>query len=321
MLGKIGIVGGGNIGGVLLQELVRRRLARTVSLMDVAEPELAAGKALDVAEGAPILGADATVEGSRDYGVLAGADLVLNTAGVPRKPKPDGSLPSRDELLRTNLTITDQVAAGIQANCPEALVISIANPLDAIVYRLHQKLSPPKHRLLGMAGVLDSARYRRFVADAAGVSVENVEAMVLGGHGDDMVPIRSACRIAGMPVDAFLTGDTLEKIELRTRKAGGEVVKLLGSGSAFVSPAWAALEMVEAIVGDTKKILPCCVLLEGEYGVNGLFVGVPVVLGRNGVEKVIEMSLTDGERAALEKSVAAVTKVVEEVRAVAAGAS
>lgn len=315
MLRKIGIIGGGNIGGVLLQELARRGLAREVALMDVAGPDLAAGKALDVAEGAPILDSDVTLTGGKGYDVLAGADLVVNTAGVPRKPKADGSLPSREELLATNLKITDLVAGGIATHCPEAIVVSIANPLDAIVYRLHQKLSPPRAKLLGMAGVLDSARYRRFVADAAGVSVSNVEAMVLGGHGDDMVPIRSACRIAGMPVTAFVDDATLDAIEERTRKAGGEVVKLLGTGSAFVSPAWAALEMIDAIVHDRKKILPCCVRLEGEYGVDGLFIGVPCLVGRGGVERIIEMSLTGGEKASLETSVTAVRKVVDEVNA------
>ena len=317
MLGKIGVIGGGNIGGVLCQELVRRRLARTVALMDVAEPALAEGKCLDIAEGTPMAGASVKLVGGKGYDVLAGSDLVINTAGVPRKPKPDGSLPSREELLAINLTITDLVAGGIKAHCPNAIVISIANPLDAIVYRLHQQLDPRKGRLMGMAGALDSARYRFFVADAIGVSVENVQAMVLGGHGDDMVPIRSACRVAGLPVQAFLDDATLAKIEDRTRKAGGEVVKLLGTGSAFVSPAWGAIEMTEAIVRDEKKIIPCCVHLQGEYGVEGTFVGVPVVLGAAGVERIIEIDLTDDERAALDKSVAAVRKTCAEVDSLA----
>lgn len=316
MLSKIGVVGGGNIGGVLIQELARRRLSRTVALMDVVGPDFAKGKCLDIAEGAPVLGADTILEGAKDYSVLDGAEIVINTAGVPRKPKPDGSLPTREELLATNLKITDQVAAGIKEHASDAIVISIANPLDAIVYRLHQKLGIAKTRLMGMAGVLDSARYRRFVADEAGVSVDNVEAMVLGGHGDTMVPIRSACRIAGMPVTDFIGDERLSAIEDRTRKAGGEVVKLLGTGSAFVSPAWSALEMVEAIVYDRKKILPCCVLLEGEYGATGLFVGVPVVLGKDGVERIIEMTLTGEEKSELDTSVEAVRKVVDEVNAV-----
>ncbi len=234
MLNKIGLIGGGNIGGVLAQELFRRNLAKSVGMMDVKGPDLAKGKCLDIAEGTPIIGSDVTYAAGKDYDVLEGSDLVINTAGVPRTKRPDGTIPTREELLATNLQITDQVAGGIQRYCPNAVVLSIANPLDAIVYRLYQKLNPPKHKLIGMAGVLDSARYRYFVAQAAGVSVENVEALVLGGHGDDMVPIRSCCRIAGMPASKFLDEKTLTDIETRTRKAGGEVISLIGVGSAFV---------------------------------------------------------------------------------------
>ncbi|HPK72197.1 MAG TPA: malate dehydrogenase, partial [Vicinamibacterales bacterium] len=311
-LNKIALVGGGNIGGVLAQELFQRKLAATVAMVDVKGPDVAKGKCLDIAEGTPIIGSDVKYIAGKDYGVIEGADLVINTAGVPRTVRPDGTYPSREELLATNLQITDAVAGAIRQYCPDAIVVSIANPLDAIVFRLHQKLSPPKHRLMGMAGALDSARYRYFVAQAAGVSVENVEAMVLGGHGDDMVPVRSCCRIAGMPVEKFLDEPTLAGIEARTRKAGGEIVGLIGV-SAFWSPAIAALEMVEAIVLDKRKIIASCVLLEGEYGVNGLFVGVPVVLGRNGVERVIEVDLTEAERAAFAKSIAAVKKTTDEV--------
>jgi malate dehydrogenase len=317
MLNKIGLIGGGNIGGVLAQEIFRRQLAKTVALVDVKGPDLAKGKCLDIAEGTPIIGVDTTFVAGKEYDVIAGADLVINTAGVPRTKRPDGTIPTREELLATNLQITDQVAEAIRRFCPEAIILSIANPLDAIVYRLYQKLSPPKHKLFGMAGGLDSARYRYFVAQAAGVSVENVEAMVLGGHGDDMVPVRSCCRIAGIPVEHFLDDATLAAIESRTRKAGGEVIGLLGSGSAFVSPAWAALEMVEAVVYDKKKVIPTCALLEGEYGVKGLFVGVPVVLGKTGVEKIIVLDLNAADKAAFEKSVAAVQKTANEVIAAA----
>ncbi len=317
MLEKIGVVGGGMIGGVLVQEIGRRRLSRAIGLVDIMPPDLAKGKCLDIAEGSPVVGFDARFEASKTYEVLAGAELVINTAGVPRKPKPDGTLPSREELLATNLKITDQVAEGIRTHAPGAIVISIANPLDAIVYRLHQLLRLPKGRLMGMAGVLDSARYRYFVAEAAGVSVENVTAVVLGGHGDDMVPIRSATRVAGLPVEQFVDGPTLDAIEKRTRGAGGEVVKLLGSGSAFVSPAWSALEMAEAIIFDKKKILAASALLEGEYGVTGLFIGVPAVLGRHGVEKVLEIPLTADEKAQLERSVGVVRKTCEEVNQIA----
>lgn len=315
MLDKIGVIGGGMIGGVLVQEIPRRRLARQVALVDIMPPDMAKGKCLDIIEGSPVVGFDAAMDGSKTYEVLEGAQLVINTAGVPRKPKPDGSLPTREELLQTNLKITDQVAAGIKEHCPNAIVISIANPLDAIVYRLEKQLAMAPARLFGMAGVLDSARYRYFVAEAAGVSVENVEALVLGGHGDTMVPVRSACRIAGLPVDLMVDGDELDAIEQRTRKAGGEVVKLLGSGSAFVSPAWSALEMAEAVIFDKKKILPVSALLRGEYGVDGLFVGVPAILGREGVEKVLEIPLTDDERKALDHSIEAVKKTAAEVDA------
>ncbi len=313
MFNKIGVIGGGNIGGVLVQELVKRRLARNIALVDVAGPDFAKGKALDIAEGSPVIGATIQVEGSKEYDVLEGADMVINTAGVPRKPNPDGSLPSREDLLKTNLKITDFVSTGISKNCPDATIISIANPLDAIVYRLHMNLDTPREKLIGMAGVLDSSRYRYFVAQEAGVCVENVEAIVLGGHGDDMLPIRSACRIAGMPVEKFVTAEKLDAIEARTRKAGGEVVKLLGSGSAFVSPAWSALEMAEAIIFDKKKIIPVSTLLQGEYGVEGLFIGVPALLGKNGVEKIIEMEFTDSEKENFKKSVASVQKTRDEV--------
>lgn len=313
MLRKIGIIGGGNIGGVLVQEAARRKLAKEIGLMDILPPDFAKGKCLDIAEGTPIIGVDVNVNGAQDYSIIKDADVIINTAGVPRKKRPDGTIPTREELLKINLGITEQVAGGIMEYAPNAIVISIANPLDAIVYTLHKKMSPPKNKLFGMAGVLDSSRYRYFVAKAANVSVENVEALVLGGHGDTMVPIRSCCRIGGMPVEKFVSPADLEALETRTRKAGGEVVGLLGVGSAFVSPAWAALQMVEAIAHDSRKIMPVCALLEGEYGVNGLFVGVPAILGKNGMEEVIEVDLTAEEKAALEHSVEAVRSTCNEV--------
>ncbi|MBN2797759.1 MAG: malate dehydrogenase [Deltaproteobacteria bacterium] len=329
MLNKIGLIGGGNIGGVLLQEIVRRKLAREIGFVDPApmagpndtdaqkaqkaKQTVSGGKALDVLEGLPTVGLDARIVASKDYSALEGAEMIINTAGVPRKPKADGSLPSREELLSINLMVTKFVAEGIKQYAPDAIIISIANPLDAIVYTLMKTLAPNPAKLIGMAGVLDSARYCYFVAEAANVSVENVNAMVLGGHGDDMVPVRSSARIAGIPVEQFVDADTLAKIETRTRKAGGEVVSLLGTGSAFVSPAWSALEMAEAIIYDKRKIMPASVYLDGEYGVNGLFVGVPVILGKNGVEQIIELDLTEDERAAFAKSVAAVRSTCDEV--------
>jgi malate dehydrogenase len=329
MLKKIGIIGGGFIGGVLVQEVVQRRLAREVGLADPAPmvnpddpPErqettnkqsVAKGKTLDIAEGTPVISSDVRCYGSKDYSALKDADLIINTAGVPRKARPDGTFPTREELLTINLKVTNSVAEGIRSQCPDAIVISIANPLDAIVYTLDKRLTPSKHKLFGMAGVLDSARYRYFVAEAANVSVENVNAMVLGGHGDTMVPVRSSCQVGGIPVDKFVDAETLAAIEARTRKAGGEVVGLLGFGSAFASPAWSALEMAEAIIYDKRKIMPVCAKLEGEYGVNGLFVGVPAIVGRNGMEEVIELDLTDEEKAAFEHSVGAVSKTCSEV--------
>ena len=315
MLNKIGLIGGGNIGGVLMQEIVKRRLAREVALVDIKEPDLAKGKALDIAEGSSTIGEDIACIGGKEYDVIGGSDVVINTAGVPRTTRPDGTIPTREELLATNLKITDAVSEGIKKYCPDAFIVSVANPLDAIVYRLYKNLNPAKNKLMGMAGALDSARYRHFIAYETGISVENITAMVLGGHGDTMLPIRSACRIAGMPVGQFVTAERLEEIESRTRKAGGEVVKLLGSGSAFVSPAWGALEMVESIAYDKKKIIPSCVLLTGEYGVDGLFIGVPVVLGKDGIEKVVEMDLTADEKDAFKNSVAAVQKTVDEINA------
>ena len=329
MLNKIGLIGGGYIGGVLTQEIAQRKLAREVGLVDPAPfvneddpPErqevarkqsVSKGKCLDILEGLPTIRSDVRCVGSKDYSALEGAELVINTAGVPRKARPDGTFPSREELLAINLKVTNQVADGIKTHCPEATIISIANPLDAIVYTLDKRLGPPKNKLIGMAGQLDSSRYCAFVAEAANVSVENVSAMVLGGHGDTMVPVRSSCLIAGVPVSKFVDDKTLEAIETRTRKAGGEVVGLLGFGSAFVSPAWAALEMAEAIIFDKRKILPVCARLEGEYGVNDLFVGVPAILGKNGMEEVIQLDLTEDEQAAFEHSCGAVRKTCDEV--------
>lgn len=313
MLNKIAVIGGGNIGGVVVQEIVSRKLARNVALVDVKPPEFGKGKCLDISEGSPVIRSDVRVEGSKEYDVIEGADIVINTAGVPRTTRPDGTMPTREELLGTNLKITDFVSEGIAKFAPNAIIISIANPLDAIVYRLQMNLKRDRSTIMGMAGVLDSARYRYFISQEANVSVENVEAMVLGGHGDDMLPIRSACRIAGMPVEQFVSPEKLDAIEERTRKAGGEVVKLLGSGSAFVSPAWSALEMAEAIVYDKRKIMPVSALMNGEYGVSGLFIGVPAILGKNGVEKIIEMDLTDSEKEMFKNSVASVQKTADEV--------
>jgi malate dehydrogenase len=331
MLNKIGIIGGGAIGGVLVQEIVTRRLARNVGFMDpapmvnpndppatqaVAEKQsIADGKALDILEGLPILGRDVNFMAGKDYSVIEGAELIISTAGVPRKARADGTFPSREELLSINLKITKQVAAGIKKYAPNAIVINVANPLDAIVYTLGEELDIPKNKLMGMAGVLDSTRYRYFVADAANVSVENVNALVMGGHGDDMVPVRSTCQIAGLPVSDFLSDEKLKAIEIRTRKAGGEIVGRLGIGSAFASTAWATLEMAEAIIFDKRKVMAVSAYLSGEYGAKGLFVGVPVILGKNGIEKIVEVALTGDEKAALAKSIEGVRSTCNEADA------
>jgi len=313
MLYKIGVIGGGNIGGSLIQELARRNLAKNAALVDIKEPDLAKGKCLDVSEGKPIINSDVELLGSRTYEILEGSDIIINTASVPRTVRPDGTIPTREELLTTNLKITDTVCKGIKNYCPGATIVSIANPLCAILYRMKNNLSPPRNKIIGMGGVLDSSRYRYFIAHEANVSVENVQALVLGGHGDDMVPIRSACTIAGLSIEKFISPKKLDEIENRVRFAGGEIVNLMGTGSAFVSPAWGALEMVEAIALDRKKIISCCVYLEGEYGIDGVFFGVPVVLGKMGAEKIIEIDLSDSEKKALEKSVEFSREVINEI--------
>ena len=268
---KIALIGGGNIGGVLAEQIAYRELGDVV-LFDVVEG-LPQGKALDIAEGAPLLGADAKLLGTNRYEDIAGAELVIITAGLARKPGM-----SRDDLLKTNLAIMKQVAEGVKQHAPRAQVIVVSNPLDAMVYTFKRISGFPKNRVVGMAGVLDSARFRAFVAWELGVSVEDVTALVLGGHGDTMVPLVRYCTVAGIPVAKLLPKARIDAIVERTKNAGGEVVALLKTGSAFVSPAASAIEMAEAILRDKKRVLACACLCEGEYGVQGLYVGVPCVL-------------------------------------------
>jgi len=303
---KIALIGGGNIGGVLAQEAAFRELGDVV-LFDVVEG-LPQGKALDLAEGAPIVGADARISGANDYGAIAGADVVIITAGLARKPGM-----SRDDLLKTNLGIMKQVAAGVRDHAPDAFVIVISNPLDAMVYTFKEISGFPKNRVVGMAGVLDSARFRAFVAWELGVSVQDVTALVLGGHGDTMVPLVRYCTVAGVPVSQLISADRIEAIVERTKKAGGEVVGLLKTGSAFVSPALSATEMAEAYLRDKKRVLACACLLEGEYGVDGLYVGVPCILGAGGVEKVLEVEMSADERKAFDASVQHVRDLVAQI--------
>jgi malate dehydrogenase len=304
---KIALIGGGNIGGVLAEMIAYRELGDVV-LFDVVEG-LPQGKALDIAEGAPLLGADARVSGANDYAAIAGADLVIITAGLARKPGM-----SRDDLLKTNLGIMKQVAAGVKQHAPKAQVIVVSNPLDAMVYTFKQVSGFPKERVVGMAGVLDSTRFRAFVAWELGVSVEDVTALVLGGHGDTMVPLVRYCTVAGVPVSKLLPQAKIDAIVERTKNAGGEVVALLKTGSAFVSPAASAIEMAEAILKDKKRVLACACLCEGEYGVSGLYVGVPCVLGAGGVERILEVELDAEERKLFDASVEHVRKLVGEIQ-------
>jgi len=303
---KIALIGGGNIGGVMAEQIAYRELGDVV-IFDVVEG-LPQGKALDMAEGAPVLGADADISGTNDYADIAGADIVIITAGLARKPGM-----SRDDLLATNLKIMKQVAAGVRDHAPDAYVIVISNPLDAMVYTFKEVSGFPKNRVIGMAGVLDSARFRAFVAWELGVSVQDVSALVLGGHGDTMVPLTRYCTVAGIPVAQLMPQEKIDAIVERTKGAGGEVVGLLKTGSAFVSPALSAIEMAEAILKDKKRVLACAALLEGEYGVDGLYVGVPCVLGAGGLEKVIEVEMDADERKQFDASVEHVKKLVEQI--------
>jgi malate dehydrogenase len=303
---KIALIGGGNIGGVLAEQIAFRELGDPV-LFDVVEG-LPQGKALDMSEGAPLRGSDAKIAGTNDYADIAGADLVIITAGLARKPGM-----SRDDLLNTNLKIMKQVAEGVKQHAPDATVIVVSNPLDAMVYTFKEVSGFPKNRVVGMAGVLDSARFRAFVAWELGVSVEDVTALVLGGHGDTMVPLVRYCTVAGIPISTLIPADRIQAIVERTKGAGGEVVGLLKTGSAFVSPALSAIEMAEAILKDKKRVLACACLLEGEYGVDGLYVGVPAVLGAGGVERVIELELDADEKKQFDASVEHVRTLVEQI--------
>jgi len=300
---KIALIGAGMIGGTLAHLCALKRLGDVV-LFDVVEG-LPQGKALDLLESGPIEGFDCNLVGTNSYADITGADVCIVTAGLARKPGM-----SRDDLLAVNTKIMVDVATNIRDHAPNAFVIVITNPLDAMVTAMKRVTGFPKQRVVGQAGVLDSARYRTFVALELGVSVQSVTAIVLGGHGDDMVPVRSYCHVGGVPVEKLISPERLEAIEHRVRQAGGEIVNLMKS-SAFCSPAHAAIQMAEAYLFDTKQVLPCAALLEGEYGVNGFYVGVPVLIGGGGVERVIEIALTPAEEQALAESVSHVRELVE----------
>jgi malate dehydrogenase len=300
---KIALIGAGMIGGTLAHLSVLKRLGDVV-LFDVVEG-MPQGKALDLMESGPIEGFDARVVGTNDLADIKGADVCIVTAGLARKPGM-----SRDDLLSTNVKVMKNVGEGIKKHAPQSFVIVITNPLDAMVTAMKKITGFPKERVVGQAGVLDSARYRTFVAMELNVSVDSVSAIVLGGHGDDMVPVRSYCHVGGVPVERLIKPDRLEAIEKRVRGAGGEIVGLLKTGSAYYSPASAAIQMAEAFLFDKKQILPAAALLEGEYGVNGFYVGVPVQIGAGGVERVIEIDLSQDEKAALDASVGHVRELV-----------
>ena len=302
---KITVVGAGNVGATAAHWLASKELGDVV-LVDIVEG-MPQGKALDLAQAAPIEGFDAALVGAtNDYSQTANSDMVIITSGLPRKPGM-----SRDDLLKTNAGIVSSVTEEIVRHSPDSILIIVSNPLDAMCQVALKKSGFPKHRVIGMAGVLDSARMRCFLAEALNVSVENVTAFVLGGHGDTMVPLPRYSTCAGIPVTELLSKEVLDQIVTRTANGGAEIVKLLGFGSAYYAPSAAAVEMTEAILKDKKKILPCAAYLEGEYGVQGLYVGVPCKLGARGLEQIIEISLTNEERIALQKSAASVQELVD----------
>jgi len=305
---KVTVIGAGNVGATAAMRLAEKELADVV-LIDVLEG-IPAGKALDLAEAAPIEGHDCRIEGcTNEYARAEGSDIVIITAGIPRKPGM-----SRDDLLATNMGIMNTVVKEVATVAPGSVLIIVSNPLDAMCHVAYDASGFPKQRVLGMAGVLDSARFRAFIGMELGVSVENIHAFVLGGHGDSMVPVSRYSTVGGIPITELLPPARIKAIEDRTRGGGAEIVGLLKTGSAFYAPASAAVEMAEAILKDKKKILPCAAYLEGEYGIKNLFIGVPVKLGAKGIEQIIEIKLNEEEKKALQFSADAVRKLVEDMK-------
>ncbi|HTX53433.1 MAG TPA: malate dehydrogenase [Candidatus Baltobacteraceae bacterium] len=306
---KIALIGAGQIGGNLACLAVMKELGDVV-LFDVPAAEsLAKGKALDIAQFLAVPGAAAGLVGTSNYDDVAGADVCIITAGIPRKPGM-----SREDLLGTNLKIISDVAANLKRTCPNAFCIVISNPLDAMVYAFKQLTGFPKRRVVGMAGVLDTSRFRTFLAMELNVSVADVQAFVLGGHGDDMVPLVRCTSVGGVPITELLPKDRIDAIVDRTRKGGGELVALYKTGSAYYAPAASAIAMAESYLKDQKRVLPCAAYLEGEYGIRGTYFGVPVVIGAGGVERVLELTLSDEERALVQKSLDSVRRTVQETK-------
>jgi malate dehydrogenase len=312
---KIALIGSGNIGGTLAHLAGLKELGDIV-MFDIAEG-VPQGKALDIAESSPVDGFDARLSGTNTYEAIDGADVAIVTAGVPRKPGM-----SRDDLLGINLKVMEQVGAGLKKYAPNAFVICITNPLDAMVWALQKYSGLPAHKVVGMAGVLDSARFRWFLADEFNVSVEDVSAFVLGGHGDDMCPLVRYSGVAGIPLPdlvamGWTTQERVDAIVERTRKGGGEIVALLKTGSAFYAPASSAIAMAESYLKDKKRVLPTAAYLDGQYGVKGMYVGVPVVIGEKGVERIVDIALNKDEQAMFEKSVASVAGLVDACKKIA----
>jgi malate dehydrogenase len=303
---KVSVIGAGNVGATTAQRIAEAGLADVV-LVDIVEG-LPQGKGLDLAEAAPVVGHDARVIGTNDYAETAGSDIIVVTSGIARKPGM-----SRDDLMQTNAGIVRGVVTEAAKHSPDAILIIVTNPLDAMCHVALQASGFPRERVLGMAGVLDSARFRTFIAEELGVSVADTHAFVLGGHGDTMVPLSRYSTVAGVPITELLPADRVKALEERTANGGAEVVALLKTGSAFYAPAASSFEMVDAILRDRKRVLPCAVLLQGEFGTHDLFVGVPVVLGRGGMERVFEITLTAEEQAAFDKSAAAVKELVDKL--------
>ena len=304
---KITMIGGGQIGGNLALLAAQKELG-DVTIFDIPRAEgMVKGKALDLMQLRPHDGHDSNITGTSDWNDVNGTDVFIITAGIPRKPGMD-----REDLLGINLGIMKDVATNIKEQAPNAFVIVISNPLDAMVYAFYKVSGFPKNQVVGMAGALDSGRFRTFIAMETGYSVQDVTCMVLGGHGDTMVPVTRLATVGGVPVTDLISAQRLKEIEDRTRVAGGEIVKLFGNGSAFYAPAQSAIEMAESFIRDKKRVIPCASLCEGEFGVDGFFIGVPTVIGSGGVEKVLEFSLTDEEKVGLNKTLDAVKKTVAE---------
>mgnify|MGYP003575509909 CR=1 FL=1 len=308
MVNKITVVGAGNVGATAAQRVAEKELARIVVMVDVAEG-IPQGKGLDQWQSAPIEGFDSRVIGSNGYDESAGSDIVIITAGIARKPGM-----SRDDLLNTNAGIVKAVSEQVKKTSPNAIIIVVSNPLDVMCYVAKEASGFPRERVIGMAGVLDTGRYRAFLAEALDVSVLDIQAMVLGGHGDTMVPLISYTTVSGIPVTQLMDRSTLDAIVTRTRNGGAEIVKHLKTGSAYYAPSAGAVQMAEAIVKDQKRILPCSAWLTGEYGLKGLFLGVPCKLGRKGLEQIIEVEPTADEKAALQKSADAVLDPMKAVK-------